>query len=507
MRVIPFAAITSLAVMLSACDPDYQDTGNICAANETVSVRSTVPSFEIDTTLGDYKPYFADIYAAMQLADGEALQDDPTDPADPNYVDNPMTAVEKQALIDSILDIVNSYMGYTLNSVTGSIESANNPLDYIDSLVATTDPGLQIGLFQTAKDQVASGIKANDGYCSFRNYNIKFDKTDRSEELSVTPFGLYYEPFRGSLQQETIVSQIFNPDDEANKSVMTYGGVSFLDGSIFKANGFNEPDIRREALVSDESQSTSFLISDRYTNKLFEQFEDQVDHIGIVQYINTNTECEANEDTDGNITGYTCPNGATIRPVTKTACEGGANPNDENWTTIDETNRYQINSFDLGSNPRLQDLKRVAIETDYDTQEVRIYVSKYNRAIYDSDGTTLIIDPTSCERQVIQDEIQEMARLAGNDEAAIDALPLPEYVIAAYKARLADNDPNAIDAISPPITIEDPNYDPVNVYERDPDTGEYITDANNNVVFVETIEPTPIISFTGVTLTDRDPTP
>jgi hypothetical protein len=61
--------------------------------------------------------------------------------------------------------------------------------------------------------------------------------------------------------------------------------------------------------------------------------------------------------------------------------------------------------YSLALDDTLNDLKRIRLETDYETQEVRIYASEYNEAIYDSDGTTEIHDPTNCEKQAVLDEL------------------------------------------------------------------------------------------------------
>jgi hypothetical protein len=142
-----------------------------------------------------------------------------------------------------------------------------------------------------------------------------------------------------------------------------------------------------------------------------------------------------------------CGNGENVRPVAKSQCDG-SEAGEKN-----ETNRIRSNTFDLGEN--LTGFKRLRVELDYENNETRFYTSDYNEATFDSDGTTVIKDPTGCEKQAILDELAEQT---------------PDTAVSL-------------------TIIEDPGFDVITT-----------TDADGNEVIQE---PTPLFTYDGLVVPAR----
>lgn len=522
MKILRLPAALSALVALTACDPSFETTGNICASGSTTVVRAAFNDFsfdlydEADNPTTEYKPLLEDIFTAMNLADGEMLEDDATDTEFTEINDNPLSAADKQAVLDELKTILRDRMGYTFDG--DRIASIENPTEFIGYLAAIEDPDDQIGIFQQAKNQAALGINNNDDYCSFTNTNIRFDKYaeddphTRLETIAIDYFNMFYSPFEKTLDQAVRTIFLTNPDeDESLQERLEMDSASFMDAAIFNQFGYTEPDIRRSTELRFDDNETRILIEDRYTNKLKTVLSVERDHIGIVEYEKLDVLCDEVTDDDGNVS-Y-CEDSDTTRVITKAACLGGENDLDEAWETIDLTDRIRISHIDLngGANPRLQGIKRIAIETDYDAEETRVYVSKYHAAIRDSDGS-IIQDPTNCEVEVVRDELQDLVRQAGDDTDLIDALGdgpngndganiIPQHILDRYKASVAagDNEPLNVIVVE---NILDPFYDFNTEFEYD-DDGNVLLDDNGDPEIREESDPVPLIVFQGVALPER----
>lgn len=410
-----------LSFSLFGCDPTFETTADLCSNGE----RSGI-TIGLDTTTGEhfkvlaseesgaYPLYLQDILEAAEPGPSETL-----------------TAEEQEAL-DTIREIINDSADNQFNLqyvlASGEVIEASNPLDFIEFLMASKDKDLQIGAFEDARKQIKRGIAADDGFCVYSNPNIRFVDQD-SNTLLFAELTLSYDPFSNIVQQSFLISELKSDlSSSTSRASVPYFGFSQASPDEYDDEGYY-PVILRQAIMNSADGEHSLLIDDGNDNAL-----------GQVEITTQNTFCT---DEDDNV--VTCDGAITTRTPRKSQCDG-SDPDGS-----DETGQMQVRSFDLSAtNDDLMDLKRVRMETDYASQEVRIYVSKYNEAIYDSDGTTVIPDPTNCEIQAVLDELFE----AGSGEGVRVTV------------------------------VEDPGYD-------------IIEDDDGNVTT------TPAITYTGTTLPSR----
>lgn len=503
MNFSRYTALIPIAFLLTACDPEHLDTANQCAAGSANIVRATFDDFSFDIAdlpTGEdakpYKPYFTDILKAMQLADGVTFTDDPVTVDDPT----PLTAADKQALVDSIIAIVGEQLGYTITD--GEITTVDNPLEFVEYLVASEDPDEQIGLFQIAKSQIEEGINSDDGFCRFRNDNIVFNTIDETKSIFVDPIQFFYNPFTGVYDYG--ITTLF--EDDTTDETQAYSSGAAMEGTIFTKEGFTEPDIARQ-IATSENFETSLEIQERYTDKLFtSNFPDERENIGILLVNKSDTACDADaeRDTRGNVIDATlvCDAGIPTKTIEKAVCAGVDGDPDDDIDPVDLTNKIKTTSFDLGTHPKLQGIKRISVETDYETEETRIYVSKYVITVLDSDGETEVADPTVCEQEAILDEIRDQFLAAIEDETKIDEVGQPDYLINnfLYNVEQGSNNPENLATL---ITVADPGYDTDVIGEYD-ENGFRLFDEDGNALGT-TIEPVPILTFQGAAIPERKP--
>jgi len=370
------AASFSLTLGLSACTSDYESTSDKCdsISNSPVAIglNFTDPNVspyivQAQSTENTYQLYLEDIFQASEPGPSETLTDAETDA---------MAAFK--ALIN---DDTNFDLQY-VQALGGAVEQATNPLDFIEALIASQDSNEVIGVFEEAKQQMANAIKADDDFCNYSNNNIRFVDTEANDRLFVE-FNLSYSPFTRIVQQSILAvetqSDLSDIDARPNAP---YIGFYQADADAFVKSGFSTP-ILRQAIFNSADTEQTLIIDDGWDNDL-----------GQIEISTSNEFC-----LDENDEKTACEGGITTRAPVKSQCDG-SDPE-----LSDETGQNQVRVIDLTA--EYSGLKRIRLETDYEAQEVRFYVSDYNEAILDSDGVTVIKDPTNCEKQAVLDELAE----------------------------------------------------------------------------------------------------
>ena len=364
------------SLVLSACgvigEPSLDTAASLCANGEKAEVTigldfsdpATSPYVtEPGRNNGDYRLYLQDILEAAEPS--EAI------------------SVDIQNALTSISDLVNGdaddQFGLNYEMAGGLVVSADNPLVYIESLLASTDSNTQIGAFQDARTQISGGISADDDFCNYTNSNIRFVDQD-SNTVLFSELNLSYNPFTRIVQQSFLISELREAfADIEQRQTVPYFGFAQANSSNFQTRGFY-PFTQRSTLANSPDGFRSLLVDDGKDLSL-----------GQIEISTSNTFCE---DVDGEVTA--CDSGPTRAPAK--AQSDGSDPDEQ-----DETGVLQERALALDSS--ITNLKRIRLETDYATQEVRIYASEYNEAILDSDGVTEIFDPTNCEKQAVLDEL------------------------------------------------------------------------------------------------------
>ena len=447
-RLLPYL-VTCL--MLAGCDPAFKSTAEQCAAFQdsavVVAVDNSDPNVSPYTIpagadSSSYLLYLQDILEAAQPGPTETL------------------TTEQQDALNTIINKLDTDYDLGYDLVTGQVTQAANPLDYLEELISTVDPSRIVEAFRAAKQQIADGIAANDGFCDYRNRNITIVDQD-AIPLFFAELSLSYSPFTSLVQQSILITEL--KDDlvsSTQRATAPYIGFYQANPATFSTSGYTLP-ILRQALSNTTDQSENLTVDDGYDLKL-----------GQIILATQDTYChEEVTDGDGVTTREDCANTVTTRDPVKDQCNG-SEPEGEN-----ETNKVELRSFDL--NASLTGLKRIRLEADYVSEEVRIYVSEYNSAIFDADGTSPIHDPTDCEIQAVLDELADLTPGVGVSVTG----------------------------------ISDPGFDVTYVEEEELDAnGDIVLDANGNPVMVRAqdddgndieIDPTPAITYTGVALPDR----
>lgn len=367
------AVITFFVCLLSACDPDFQNTSQLCANVPTTAVRVGVTDFSVSAG-GDYPLYLEDILLGFEPEDGGAS----------------LTAAEQEART-FVLDKLNSYLDYT--STDGIVTAANNPLDFLEELIATTEGARVIGAFQEAKDQMARAIAADDDFCNYTNRNIVIEDTSTGDLLYVD-FNLSYNPFTRIVQQSVLATRTEDALLSAtDRATAPFVGFYQADPDAFVASGYTQPYLR-QAIMNDTTETEIFNVDDGFDTRL-----------GVMEFIIQNKVCKPDDDAEKPGDLEACDAGVTTRPVAKAQCTGDdSDPADDG-----ETDKIAFNAYNVSSD--FPEVKRVRVETDYPTQEVRIYVSEYIEAIenpYAAAGEPAVIyDPTNCEKQAVLDELAD----------------------------------------------------------------------------------------------------
>ena len=392
---ILFIAIAALT--LAACDPAHETTASQCANGENSSV-----TIGLDTSSGNV----FETPASREPKEYQLYLQDILEAAEPD--DSVVLTADQQLALDNIRQQINGNAEDEFNLqyelTDGAVTQATNPLDYIEYLMASQDEDLVIGAFEEAREQIERGISSDDDFCIYSNRNIRFVDED-SEDLLFAELNLSYDPFSQIVQQSFLIAELREDlSSSVSRQSVPYFGFSQADRDDFDDRGFY-PVILRQALMNSPDGEHSLIIDDGNDNSL-----------GQIEITTQNTFC-----TDEDDEVVACDGAITTRVPQKAQCSA---EDPDNEYSADENGLVQVRSMRL--NDTFTDLKRIRLETDYAEQEVRIYVSEYNEAIYDSDGVTIIQDPTNCEKQAV---LQELSDLNPGEGVRLTVVDDPNYDI------------------------------------------------------------------------------
>lgn len=376
-------AVLASTLALSACDPAFETIADFCATGQgspvVIGLNFSDPNnspyrLTASRESGAYTFYLQDILEAATPATGVTLTQSQLD--------------AMAGLRGFINDRDKFNLGY--EEAGGVVTATTNPLDFLESIIARTDPNTIVGAFQAAKNQIARGIASDDAFCSYRNSSIRFVDENAGNKL-FAEYSLSYDPFNNTVTQGLVASELQTEISTITNrlEVASFTGGYNMAPSKFEANGFVFPTVR-QARLNNSDKTQSMLIDDNTDL-----------NIGIVRISTSNDFCRVKEgeasegQTVGDVTA--CPAGTATRLPAKDQCNGVADG------STNETGTNQLRTIDLDATRT--GLKRIRLETDYATSEVRVYVSDYVEAIRDSDGTTIIKDPTRCEQQAVLDEL------------------------------------------------------------------------------------------------------
>lgn len=468
------AAIASVSI-LASCTPSHQTTEQLCFSN--LPTLQAIQSNEVvnDEIVGGYEPYFQDFFNSFKNLQSKSID------TNGNVVLSDLSA-EEIAVRDFIFEQINKDMDYSFDS-EGNVTSANNPLDFVASLIATTDSSKLVQSFVEAKQQMASAISKDDGHCTYRNEQIQFIREDDSlnilDSFSVA-LDLAYIPSAlagpdNKVDQTIIVSYDEDPNS-SDDEVKTFAGADRIIPENFVASGFSQAKQRQINLTQVSPPQVTFLDEDYLDTK-----------IATFSYAVLNEVCTDGTD-DNNI--VTCPAGSTTKPVEHPACNDGIDEDgiDGNinlrYDEADESNTRLLHDFTIGdgSIDALNNIKRIKVEVDYPNNEIRVYASKYSdNTIYKAEDESgnpiaqgsdnpnptsdqLISEPTRCESYNVAKDLSEQT---GNVATTFAA----EY--------------------------EDPSYDKI---ELEDENGDTLLDADGNIVYQDI---TPLYVFQGTAITER----
>ena len=370
------SALIASAFVLSACEPAFESTAQKCAAGQDIQIiiPAPEPKFQILADADEYPLYLRETIEVMA----------------PSGV----LSAEEQAAKDFVDQQISDFLSYDKSGslVTG----AKNSLDFLESIVATTDQNVEIEAFVIAKNQVAQGIADDDDFCSYQNDNIRIVDTDAdATTLAFAEIAMSYNPFTRIVQQSIIVAEQ-REDLESSASRESVPFIGFFQAlpEKFKATGYTKPEVRQ--LIANNSGGFARL-----------SFDDGEDtSLGQLLLDYNNEYCDTDRSSDDPTTWDDCPTGTPTR--TPSTDVGGV--------CDAEANKLEEHSFDIAGTP-YAGLKRLRVEVDYldDADitddalgQVRFYLSEYREAIYGADEnglnqTIIIKDPTDCEKQAVLD--------------------------------------------------------------------------------------------------------
>lgn len=487
-------SIVSACILgLSACTPSFETTSEKCSAISPVSlaIEQTLDNteFQVNTnsTSNDYKLYLED--ALNSLKDIQSK--------DSEGVLSPLSE-DEETTIQFVKDKANQHMGYSI--IDGIVAFANNPLDYIESLIAATAEDEVIETFVDAKRNLADAVSGDDSVCSYRNDKITLrveDSTSPAEDnaskkLNVQ-LNMSYNPYNEGdakvVDQIVLITEKDQPEtdrDDENEIEASlkrfYSGINRIAGKDFQEKGVSPSEVRQLTISDNQTSETYF-------------FDDDFDSLKLGQIVSSyfNSPCL---DDEGEQTA--CTNPVSNWKPRHEACNAGIDPNieeipdeaeegaeeseEEGTEESDaedipnETGQIRVNGFTIvPGNPDLTDIQRFRVEVDYNASknEIRVYASKYAEAILKAgaasnttDPDDMILNPTNCEKQAILDDL------------------LNEFTEEEQKS-------DDFEGVRLTL-VPDPNYDVIYVVDEE---GEPVIDEETGEQ--EEIEPTPIFTFSG----------
>ena len=380
------------------------DSSVTCESLNEEPVHLSVEDFSVMAGDTDYKLYFEDFLNALQAADSEALTS------------------EEQSALTAILSKINEHLGYEMSE--GRVTRANNPLDYLEQIIfSSTSPGP----IQEAKEMLAALIQ-NDGnrYCSYQNRDIIISDLQGNFSLAVQ-LDLILDPFYNSFKQAVLLEENSSNLDNSRTNLATrYFSFFEADHRAFSDNGFTPP-LGRFAGTINTASNESLFIEEFYSLKK-----------GVAGINFENSYCDQQTEGSDPSNYSECAKGIQTRVVQKEQCDGSHEGD------VNEVNKVALHSFDMNSS--LTNIKRLRIETDYASDQVKVFASDYIEAILDSDGITVIKDPTLCEKQAIIEELAELKR--NIKDVRLTLVPDPnydgQYLLDENGALIKDDDGEAI---------------------------------------------------------------
>lgn len=370
------SALFASAFLISACDPAFETTAQKCAAGQDIQIviPAPDPKFQVLADADEYPLYLRETIETMAPLG--------------------VLSAEEQAAKDFIDDQINDFLSY--DKAGALVTGSRNPLDFLESIIATTDSNVEIEAFAIAKNQVAQGIADDDDFCSYQNDNIRIVDTDAdATTLAYAELAMSYNPFTRIVQQSIIVAEQ-REDLESSASRESVPFIGFFQAlpEKFKAKGYTQPEVRQ--LIANNGSGFARL-----------SYDDGEDtDLGQLLLDYNNEYCDTDRTDDDPSTWTDCPGGTTTR-VPSTDVGGACDA---------EANKLEEHSFDIVGTP-YANLKRLRVEVDYldDADigddalgQVRFYLSEYREAIYGADANGLnqsiiIQDPTDCEKQAVLD--------------------------------------------------------------------------------------------------------
>lgn len=437
-----------ICIGIAACTPSFETTAEKCVTyfpvvlNEQKTNDNTEFQVLANRTSNDYKLYLEDAlnsFKNVQHKNGDGST-------------SPLTA-DEQTAVDFLLTKAASNMGYVLTN--GSVTSASNPLDYLESLLVATDLDEAINAFESAKQNMNEAIKSGSDYCNYRNPGITLQVEDPeipSTEDNIIEtvraiLTLYFNPFSDVRPDDVLQDFVIGTDeplDDLNildRKANSFAGSTRFDKSEYQING-SSPMLARSLNQSSSLNNQVFEYADVFMET----------KSGTFDITELNQVCLL-KDEDGNIIlgsrgqgiVTTCPEGTITRTPAHDSCKGGEDANGNELT--DDTGTIEINNFSpVPGNDLLEDIQRLRIEIDYEDAEIRFYASKYELAILRAGitdpetadpATDIIYNPTACEQSAVR---AEMKALLPTSEQANATITLNEVYDPYFDRIISEDD-------------------------------------------------------------------
>jgi hypothetical protein len=284
-------------LLLSACDPSFETTSELCSNGESDSVDVAFSDLNIKGSDDEYQPYLQDILNALQIT--ETLED-----ADEQ------TALDEA--LTNIYSLINKFMPYeVITNVSGDFEiQTTSALDIMEAVIATTNSdtvykvdedgvivldenneprnlSLLVEAFKLAKKQLAAGIKADDGFCIYKSNSIKIrnfaTQTNTNTETEINTLQanltLTYDPFNGTFSQNIFMTETNTDSNDTDNGLVTnYVGFYDAPPNDFEAVGYTPPTVRFGSANNTE-QTETLTIDDDFIEKL-----GQIEYAAIDNY-------------------------------------------------------------------------------------------------------------------------------------------------------------------------------------------------------------------------------
>jgi len=282
-------ALASVFTLLS-CTPSHETTAGLCESNQNNSVSSNHISFKLlvdsngvvskeeqdlenssEQDDNEYKLYLQDVLNALPRTSTEVNISTPDEGVQ-------LTEEQTTKAIESMINLFNKAgLNYTVNE-DGVVTSADNPIDFIEYLITSTDDEEKIQAFVDAKKQMAAGIKADDDFCAYRNTKIQLNLVEEDEDDKnkintlrevFAELRMRYDPFNLTFDQNIILADNITVLDSAiaRRDQTPFVGFYRSDPEDFKAKGFTPPTDRFSSLNSSDNTEI-YHIDDDFDDKL-----------------------------------------------------------------------------------------------------------------------------------------------------------------------------------------------------------------------------------------------